>query len=326
MEYQPKVSIIVPVYNSENTLCKCIESILAQLFSDYELLLINDGSTDRSREICDDYVKRFDKIRVVHKINGGVSSARNVGIMHAVGEWICFVDADDTVSPDWLSGFIGYNKHPDLITHPVLLIHPNGNIQKMTYCTNNKSIEESIWDLYENHLLGFVWSMFYNRRTIVKNSLRFDERLQSGEDLEFMSRYSSYVNQIDNFFVGYYVYTFPKTKKTYGKIRNVYFLIYSNLFNFFKSQCIKNKFISVIAPHLIYYILNAYSWNENEVASKCIKYYRDNVPSPFILVSGGKVVLLSNIFIKLNMNTMLFVLSKIFVPKKYGLGFEYIDL
>ena len=91
----PKISVIVPVYNVEMFLRRCIDSILAQTFTDFELLLIDDGSKDKSGEICDEYATKDVRIRVFHKQNGGVSSARNVGLNHAIGEYICFCDADD---------------------------------------------------------------------------------------------------------------------------------------------------------------------------------------------------------------------------------------
>ena len=92
-----KISIIVPVYNVEKYLCKCIESILGQTFTDFELILVNDGSTDRSGEICDKYKYVDKRIKVIHKENGGLSSARNAGIDIAEGEYIGFIDSDDWI-------------------------------------------------------------------------------------------------------------------------------------------------------------------------------------------------------------------------------------
>ena len=96
----PKISVIVPVYNAEKSLCRCIDSILTQTYQDFELLLIDDGSKDSSGAICDSYVAKDSRIKVFHKPNGGVSSARNLGIDNAQGEWLTFVDADDYLSYD----------------------------------------------------------------------------------------------------------------------------------------------------------------------------------------------------------------------------------
>lgn len=97
---KPTISIIVPVYNVEAHLRACLDSILAQTFSNFEVLLINDGSTDNSGMICDEYSERDDRVKVIHKNNGGVSSARNAGTKSACGDFIAFVDGDDWLDPD----------------------------------------------------------------------------------------------------------------------------------------------------------------------------------------------------------------------------------
>ena len=90
-----KISVIVPVYNVEEFLEQCLESIVTQTYIDLEIILVNDGSTDQSSKICDDFVKRDPRVKLIHQINGGVSSARNIGIKVATGEYITFVDSDD---------------------------------------------------------------------------------------------------------------------------------------------------------------------------------------------------------------------------------------
>lgn len=96
------VSFIIPIYNAEKYLDECIKSIIKQTYSNFELLLVNDGSTDNSAIICDTYANKDSRIKVIHKINGGVSSARNIGLDNAKGEYICFVDADDVIHPKLL--------------------------------------------------------------------------------------------------------------------------------------------------------------------------------------------------------------------------------
>ena len=95
----PAISVIVPVYQAEALLPQCVESVLAQTFSDWELLLIDDGSRDGSPTLCDGYAARDPRIRVFHKPNGGVSTARNLGLEQATGPYIAFLDADDTFEP-----------------------------------------------------------------------------------------------------------------------------------------------------------------------------------------------------------------------------------
>lgn len=101
----PVVSIIVPVYNAKKTLKRCINSIINQSYKDWELLLVDDGSTDDSSIICDEYAQQDRRIRVFHKQNGGVSSARNVGLDNAIGEWVTFIDSDDWIEKRMLNIF-----------------------------------------------------------------------------------------------------------------------------------------------------------------------------------------------------------------------------
>ena len=99
---KPKISVIIPVYNVENYLNYCIDSILLQTFTNFELLLIDDGSLDRSSIICDEYAEKDVRVRAFHKTNGGVSSARNLGIELSLGEWIVFIDSDDVIGVNGL--------------------------------------------------------------------------------------------------------------------------------------------------------------------------------------------------------------------------------
>lgn len=99
----PLISVIVPVYNVEKYIERCIESILGQTFTDFELIIVNDGSTDKSGEICDRYSNNDPRIRIIHKENGGQSEARNQGLDYSIGNYICFVDGDDFIEPNHLS-------------------------------------------------------------------------------------------------------------------------------------------------------------------------------------------------------------------------------
>lgn len=97
------ISVIVPVYNVKNYLCKCVDSIINQTYNNLEIILVDDGSTDGSGAICDEYVLKDSRVKVIHKENGGVSSARNLGIAQAGGEYICFVDSDDWLELDYFA-------------------------------------------------------------------------------------------------------------------------------------------------------------------------------------------------------------------------------
>ena len=100
------ISVIVPVYKMEDYLCRCVDSILKQTYADYEVILVDDGSPDGSGRICDDYASKFAQVRVIHKENGGLSDARNAGILQAAGEYVTFIDSDDYVTETYLSELV----------------------------------------------------------------------------------------------------------------------------------------------------------------------------------------------------------------------------
>lgn len=184
---KPKISVIVPVYNVEKYLHRCVDSILEQTFTDFELLLIDDGSKDKSGVICDDYVRKDKRVRVFHKANGGVSSARNVGLNKALGEYITFIDADDYFIENTFSAFL-FDKGYDLIQIP----RNDGSFIK-TYsqdieCDNNADF---LRFTYRNFYFE-CWGRFYKREII--GDSRFDERITIGEDLLFFLDVYSRVN------------------------------------------------------------------------------------------------------------------------------------
>ena len=100
------VSVIVPIFNAEKSIKRSIESILNQIYEVFELILIDDGSTDSTLNICKDYAENDNRVKVIHKNNGGVSSARNLGLAKAIGKYVAFVDADDWVGPEYLNNLV----------------------------------------------------------------------------------------------------------------------------------------------------------------------------------------------------------------------------
>lgn len=115
MNYIPKISVIIPVYNGGGYLQLCIDSILAQTFKDFELILIDDGSTDGSEKVCDEYAKMDKRVRVVHKANEGINATRRRGVHEAKGEWIAFSDDDDTMTPDALESLYALHDDTDIV-------------------------------------------------------------------------------------------------------------------------------------------------------------------------------------------------------------------
>lgn len=125
-----KLSIIIPIYQTQDTLGRCVESILQQSFTDYEIILVDDGSTDKCSLLCDQYAQKYNNTTTIHKENGGLSDARNVGIRQAKGEYITFIDSDDAIKTDTLQALMEeIDKHPetDVLEYPILerIGHPH---------------------------------------------------------------------------------------------------------------------------------------------------------------------------------------------------------
>lgn len=181
-----KISIVIPVYNVENYLKKCLDSIISQSYKNIEIILVNDGSTDGSGIICDKYKKIDNRIRVIHKKNGGVSSARNVGIKEATGSFICFADADDYLMEDYIEYLYK------------LIISNDSDISLTTEMfgnfDNNQSKNENITivngeDACERILcyripIG-VYSKMFKTDFIKKNNILFFEDIFMGEGFNF---------------------------------------------------------------------------------------------------------------------------------------------
>lgn len=195
------LSIIVPVYNCEPYVARCIESVLKLNYSDWELLLINDGSTDKSESVCRDYAQRDSRISVFSKSNGGPSSARNLGLEKAKGEWVVFVDSDDWVDCNLMDVLIEGNGN-DLIYFGYKEILENKILNHQIADSSYKvpDIDYELNALFESKDLffGFTVNKFFKRKIIKFYDLRFDESLYIKEDEEFTLRYC---NKIASLFI-----------------------------------------------------------------------------------------------------------------------------
>lgn len=207
MPTTPVISVIVPVYKAERYLNECIDSILAQTFSNFELILVDDGSPDRSGEICDQYAAKDKRIRVIHKPNGGVSSARNAGLDIARGEWITFVDADDMIAPDMLEKL--FNKaeqeNADIVTCDFKFLYPDGHtkIEHAYYWHDNS--EQSLAE-YMLTTWTVTWGCVINRAIIKANNIFFDVQLSINEDFIFIIRCILHASKIATIQVPLYFY------------------------------------------------------------------------------------------------------------------------
>ncbi len=206
-----RFSIITPVYNAEKYISRCIDSILIQTFNNFELIIVDDGSVDRSLEICSSYAAKDDRILVFSKENRGVSSARNLGLQQATGDFVIFVDSDDTISPNLCERLhyqieqVNYN---DLIIYGYYAISDDFKEsvaiqQEITYKKENMA--DALNFLDKSRLLYIVWNKVFVRSKI---KYFFPENMTFAEDSCFVMKY---LEQIENIkiitFKGYDYYT-----------------------------------------------------------------------------------------------------------------------
>ena len=182
------ISVIVPVYNVEKYIEDCIQSILQQTYKDFELLLIDDGSQDRSGQICDQYAKQDARIHVFHTVNQGVSAARNFGIKHAKGDYICFVDSDDFVEKEYLYTMNSYMQPGGMVSCKMytetMPIHSKDNAYF--------SPEEGQISVFSAYGMGGGVGKLFDMEIIKKHDLFYQRDLAICEDLLFSIQYLRY--------------------------------------------------------------------------------------------------------------------------------------
>lgn len=212
----PLVSIIVPIYNAEKNLERCIESILNQTYREFELLLLDDGSKDSSGAICDAYAAKDERIRVIHKENSGVSDTRNQGIALARGEYLQFLDSDDWITSDATALFVraAMESQCDMVIadfYRVIgervaqkgAIEEEGLMDRRTYAEN---MMQNPADFY----YGVLWNKFYKRSIIEKYRLKMDSEVSWCEDFMFNLEYIRHIQNV--YALNVPVYYYVKTK------------------------------------------------------------------------------------------------------------------
>lgn len=187
-----KISIIVPVYKAENTIKDCVKSILAQTFDDFELILVDDGSPDKSGSICDELKTIDSRIRVYHQENQGVSVARNKGLEVAEGDFVMFCDSDDYVHRKWCE--VLYDtaiQFPNsCITCDIERVRKTDKILEEADVENcGKPYQITYYEMYQNGLSSYCPAKIFNRAVIEKNEIRFPEGVAISEDLRFVAKY-----------------------------------------------------------------------------------------------------------------------------------------
>lgn len=195
---KPKLSIIVPVYNADKYLESCINSILCNDSRDFEIILIDDGSKDQSAEICDKYKEKL-QVQVVHQRNSGVSSARNVGIELAQGEYITFVDSDDYVSSDYISTILkSIQTSKDIYFFGSKSLNNDHieSVRQWLFDLDNCITKEKAYDIVLKGNSNEPWDKIYKRSIVYRHEIRFDENVSLGEDIIFTLNYLKWIKNV----------------------------------------------------------------------------------------------------------------------------------
>ncbi len=200
----PYLSVVMPVYGVENYVAKAIESVLSQTFQDWELLIVNDGTKDRSRDIAHQYEIEDPRIKILDKENGGLSDARNVGLMHAQGKYVHFFDSDDYIGSDYYLNMVSSmstknsSVEPDVVVSGYIVESQDADGDVLSRKSRRKkanSIDEipktEVLDFVENYFT-YAWNKFFKVDFLKNNQLLYQKGLYSIEDIEFMRRFVKY--------------------------------------------------------------------------------------------------------------------------------------
>ena len=193
---KPEISVIVPVYNVEKYIIQCLDSIRLQTFSEYEVLLIDDGGTDRSVELCEVYIEKhkLNSFKIIHQKNGGACEARNKGLSKAKGKWIFFTDGDDWLEPDCLQTLWNCAEH-----------YPSDLVVGGYQAVDEQTKKVEVWSDYPAEQgempqglsslcsFGFCWGRLYKNEIIASNGLRFDARIKYAEDTAWNFDYNGFI-------------------------------------------------------------------------------------------------------------------------------------
>lgn len=325
-----KVSIIVPVYNNEPVIGRCIESILKQTFEDFELIIINDGSTDGSENIIKKYVEKDNRIKFINNNNKGVSETRNIGIRNATGMYIQFVDGDDFIDKDMLRYEISLleEKNADMvITGLHLDIEKNGvvhtNIQTFDYCEANdkKSIAMSVLNRLDGTYINSPINKLYKTNIIKDNNLFMDKEISLGEDFIFNLKYLKYCNNVIFSDKSYYHYWMKTDNNLTFRFRkdkiDLMYLMYKKSVEYFKESGLSDNEYNDLNKHFIKWMYSCFIDLHNKGCdlnySEKIDYLKKSTARYENIINKTKNLTLSQNILKKSLNStiMMLVISKL---------------
>lgn len=254
------VSIIIPVYNAEKHIKKCLDSILAQSDGRWECVVVDDGSVDDSPRICDAYMKMDSRIRVFHQKNQGVSSARNLGIREIRGEYICFVDSDDSVGPYYVEHLVKSIGDADLAVSGVLQYNEMGFAYELKPNVTHQfqlsqKAELFFLQLNEQELLFPPFGKLFKTSIIRLHNIAFPVGCDYGEDLQFVYEYLRYINKLSTIEDVDYFYWMSSGESLSQKIRQDAFEVDYKQWHIIRNLFVDKGFLSKKSMIFLYHRL-----------------------------------------------------------------------
>lgn len=282
-----KFSIVIPVYNVEKYIEKCLLSILEQDYTDYEIVIVNDGSKDQSGRICDEYAGEHKNVTVIHTPNGGVSKARNTALEKIQGEYVWFIDSDDYIKPGALKRLANYlDKYqgPDMLVFDATVVDEAGNVEGSVSC--NLEPGKSV-SFRENRELVFantsLWNRIYKMQVIRDAHLQFQQGITIGEDLLFNYAYLLEAQEIYYERDAFYFYVQRKNSAMSGAGKNKHVqTVFETLIAYYKDQEqyeIYKEEIEYLAIYHYYVVTSVRlirSGAPKEECLKILKWFQEN--------------------------------------------------
>ncbi|MFQ6793630.1 MAG: glycosyltransferase family 2 protein [Thomasclavelia sp.] len=279
---EDKVSIIVPVYNVEKFLGKCLESIITQTYQNIEIVVINDGSTDNSLAICQEYEKKDSRIYLINSMNEGVSSARNKGIKKATGKYLAFVDSDDYIEKNMIETLVKRQKetNAELVICDLFFENIYGNCitQKNNFNINYVLLKDTAISVLsiKKGFYGFLVNKLFIRDIIIKNSIMLNPKIRFREDLLFCIEYIRYINFSSYVKNKFYHYVNHENATTSEK-------------NITNAKKIENRINSLEANYLI--MIAAKKYNDRTILNKAKNLFYVNYGETLDAISDKQISL-----------------------------------
>lgn len=246
-----RFSIIIPVYNSEKTLGRCLDSILKQDYSDYEIILVNDGSSDASEKICIDYAYKYPNIKYRAKTNGGASSARNSGLDIAEGDYILFVDSDDYVDKDYFFHLKDNYLKNGLSIFTYTWKKTSGFVKRNISVSNDLSKFDKCKQLILSRSINSPYAKIFDRELIEKHHLRFDVQMPVAEDFNFCIAYLFVCEKISVINEAVYFYDVTNTDSLVRSRKKGLIDIYPYVFDTAYNSIINSSFNEIEKKELL---------------------------------------------------------------------------